>query len=164
MLTIRLFTRVAIAAAALSLIVTSSGMSSAGAGANRCDVLTRREVQRAIGHPVTVAEAPSGVGGRCSFVVKGAPTDMVNVWVLDGDDAEAGFEVGKQIGGEDAVRVPKLGRDSVYIGDPLNTAYVLEDGTLVYLQYYVFSGDDSAKDIKRAVVTLTGQAHARAQS
>jgi len=138
--------------------------AAASGGAQQCDVLTRREVQRAIGHRVEPGDPPMGVGGRCSFSVRGAPTDLVSVWVLEGDDAQTGFEVGKKLGGEDAVAVPKLGEDAVYLGDPLNTAYVLDDGTLVYLQYYVLSGDDSAQDIKRAVVSLTGKALDRATS
>jgi hypothetical protein len=152
---------VALASVAVVTVVVAP---PASAGETTCDVLKRGEVQRAIGHKVKSADPPSGVGGACSFTVKGAPGDMVNVWVLEGDEAETGFDVGKQLGGDDAVDVPKLGDDAVYLGEPLNTAYVLDDGTLVYLQYYVFSGDDSPKQIKRAVVTLTERALERATS
>ena len=60
--------------------------------------------------------------------------------------------------------MPKLGEDAIYLGDPLNTAYTLKDGKLVYLQYYVFAGDDTPKQIKKAVVAMTKKAIRRAQS
>ena len=162
-----LLTRAASSAAVLSLVTGALvagalGATAAGAAAPPCDVLRRTEVERAIGHRVKGADPPSGVGGACSFTVKGASGDTVNVWVLEGDDARIGFEVGKELGGDDAVPVPKLGDDAVYIGEPLNTAYVLDDDTLVYLQYYVFSGDDTPKQVKRAVVALTERALDRA--
>jgi hypothetical protein len=84
--------------------------------------------------------------------------------VLDGEDAETALKVGKELGGKDAVDVPKLGEDAIYLDDPLNTAYVLDDETLVYLQYYVFSSDDTPKEVKKAVVAMTKKALRRAQS
>jgi hypothetical protein len=162
--TFRLLARVAAPLSTFALVTASIGVSAAGAGGTTCEVVKEAEVERAVGHDVTAADPPQGVGGTCSFTVDGSPADAVNVWVLDGDDAKTALEVGKQIGGKDAVDVPKLGDDAIYLGDPLNTAYVLKDGTLVYLQYYVFSGDDSPKQIKRAVVAMTKKAIRRAQS
>lgn len=149
------------AALASAIVLSSAGLAHAADG---CSVLRRSAVERAVGAKVKPGDAPTGVGGECSFTVKGHPADVVNVWVLEGDEAESGFRNGEEIGGDDAVPVPKLGEDAFYIGDPFNTAYVLEDGTLVYLQYYVFSGDATPKEIKRAVVSLTGQALTRARS
>ena len=73
---------------ALALVTTSIGVSAAGAGGTTCEVVKEAEVERAIGHDVTAADPPQGIGGTCSFTVDGAPADAVNVWVLDGEDAE----------------------------------------------------------------------------
>ena len=162
--TFRLFARVAAPLSTFALVTASIGVSAAGAGGTTCEVVKEAEVERAVGHDVTATEPPQGIGGTCSFTVDGSPADAVNVWVLDGEDAKTALKVGKQIGGKDAVDVPKLGDDAIYLGDPLNTAYALKDGTLVYLQYYVFTGDDSPKQIKRAVVAMTKKAIRRAQS
>lgn len=127
-------------------------------------MLRRSAVEAAIGAMVKPADPPTGVGGECSFTVKGHPADAVNAWVLEGDEAEAGFRNGEEIGGDDAVPVPRLGKDAFYIGDPFNTAYVLDDGTLVHLQCYVLSGDATPKQIKKAVVSLTKRTLSRARS
>lgn len=162
----RFFAR--LAAPATALLVAGAGFAVGGgiaaAGDESCDVLKEAEVERATGHLVTAADPPEGVGGACSFAVEGSPADTVNVWVLEGDEADEGFRTGEQIGGDDADELPKLGEDAVYLDDPLNTAYVLRDGTLVYLQYYVFSGDDTPKQIKKAVVKMTKTAIRRATS
>jgi hypothetical protein len=161
---LRLFARAAASTTAFALVAASIGASTAGAGGTTCDVLKQGEVERAIDHDVTPADPPQGIGGTCSFTVDGAPADAVNVWVLDGEDAETALKVGKELGGKDAVDVPKLGEDAIYLDDPLNTAYVLDDETLVYLQYYVFSSDDTPKEVKKAVVAMTKKALRRAQS
>jgi len=155
---------VALALSVPALAVPATAGVAGALGDDRCDVLSVTEVERAIGHPVTPTDPPKGVGGACAFTVDGAPADAVNVWVLHGDDAEEGFEVGQQIGSDDAVELPTLDDDAFYLGDPLNTAYVLRDGTLVHLQYYVFSGDDTPKQIKKAVVKMVKRAIKRATS
>jgi hypothetical protein len=147
------------AAVVVSLVIFGAAVASAG---ESCEYLERAEVQKAIGHKVKLGPAPDGVGGECAFRVRGAGSDVVNVWVLEGDDAKTGYDVGKQLAGDEAEKVRGVGDKAVYTGDPLNTLYALDGDTLVYLQYYVLFGDDSPKDVKRAVVKLTKKALARA--
>jgi hypothetical protein len=137
--------------ATLAIVVLAD---SAGA-AKGCRYLKRTAVERAIDRRVKVGPAPTGVGGECSFTVRGAPADVVNVWVLEGDDAEAGFETGKELAGDDAVTIDGLGDEAVYTGSPFNTVYALQDGTLVYVQYYLLTGDASDDEIQQAVEALT---------
>jgi len=150
-----LLARIVAVTLAASLALVGVMAESAGA-AKRCQYLKRAEVERAIGRRVKVGPAPIGVGGVCSFTVRGAPLDVVNIWLLEGDDAQTGFDTGKELAGDDAEPVDGLGDEAVYTGEPFNTVYVLQDDTLVYLQYYLLSSDDaSPAEIEQAVVELT---------
>ena len=142
---------------ALAAGLVTAGSSGAGAG-EQCDFLKKKEVEKAIDRKVKIAPVPTGVGGECAFTVRGAPLDVVNLWVLEGDDAKTGFEIGKDLAGDDAVRVGNLGDKNVYTGSPFNTLYVLDDDTLVYLQYYLFTGEATEDEIQRSIVQLTKKA------
>jgi hypothetical protein len=138
---------------ALSLAALLAWTSGAGAGdAPSCDVLKPREVKKATGHAVRSTGPALGVGGECTFTVKGSPLDVVSVWVIEGDDAEPGYELGTQFDGK---KVDDIGDEAFYVEDPFNTLYVLDDDVLVYLQWYQPSGDDTAEKIERAVIRMT---------
>ena len=144
------------AAVVVSFVTFSAAVATAG---ESCDYLKQSEVQKAIGRKVRIGPAPDGIGGECTFLVRGAETDVVNVWVLEGDDAKEGYKTGVRLAEPDAERVKGVGDRAVYMGDPFNTLYALKDDTLVYVQYYLpFNDDESPKDIKRAVVKLTKKA------
>ena len=150
---------------ACALVVSAAivGTDPAGAGSG-CDLLRRREVERAIDRRVKEGPAPDGLGGECSFVVRDAATDFVNVWLLEGDDVQTGFENGEELAGDDAESIDGLGDEAVYMGDPFNTVYALEGDTLVYLQYYGFFDEDEVtpEQVQDAVVTLAKKALRRA--
>jgi hypothetical protein len=148
-----------IAAVVVAAVISSAAVATAG---ESCDFLKRSEVERAIDRKVKIGPAPDGVGGECSFSLRGSPSEVVNVWVLHGDEAEQGYDVGRQLAGDDAERVRGVGDRAVYTGDPFNTLYAIEDDTLVYLQYYLVFTDESPKKIKRAVVSLTKKVLRRA--
>jgi len=122
--------------------------------AEKCDVLRKGEVEKAIDAKVKVGPPADGIGGKCSFIVREHPADVVKVWVLEGDDAKTGFDVGTQLAGKHS-KVRGFGDKAVYTGDPFSTLYVLDGDTLVYLQYYEFSGSDSPAKIRRAVFQMT---------
>lgn len=143
----------AVVLVALLAVVVADSASAA----KKCSYLKRAEVEREIGRRVKAGPVPTGVGGACSFTVRGAPADVVNVWVLEGDDAESGFETGKDLSGDDAVTIDDLGDEAVYTGSPFNTVYALQDGTLVYVQYYLLTGDASEDDVQKDVVELTSK-------
>ena len=144
---------------ALALAVLCGWASGAAAGDGpSCDLLKTREVRKAIGHGVQPGDPPTGIGGECSFTVKGSPLDVVNVWLIEGDDAEVGYEVGTQFDGK---KMDGLGDKAFYVEDPFNTLYVLDGDVLVYLQYYQASGDDTEADIERAVIAMTKKVLAR---
>jgi hypothetical protein len=147
--------------AAVVVAVISLGAAVATAGES-CDLLKRLEVERAIDRKVKLGPTPAGIGGECTFQVRGAKSDVVNVWVLHGDEAEEGYANGRELAGDDAERVRGVGDRAVYMGEPFNTLYAIEDDTLVYTQYFLLFTDESPKKIKRAVVTLTKKALARA--
>ena len=150
-------------ACALVASVAVIVLASDSAGAGSCDLVRRREVQRAIDRRVKEGPAPTGVGGECSFTVRDAPADVVNVWLLEGDDARAGFETGEELAGDDAEQIDGLGDEAVYLGDPFNTVYALDGDTLVYVQYYLLSDDDvTPEQVQDAVVTLARKALRRA--
>jgi hypothetical protein len=140
-----------ISALAAGWFVVAAGPSAAAS----CEVLKRREVEKAIGRKVKIGPAADGVGGECSFSVRGAPLDVVKVWVLEGDDATTGYKVGAQLASDDATHPRGIGDKAVYTGEPFNTLYVLDGETLVYVQYYLVSGDDSPAKVRRAVVQMT---------
>ena len=140
-------------AVALPLIVDAPA-----AAGESCDLLKRKEVERAIDRKVKVGPPADGLGGECSFSVRGEPLDVVNVWVLEGDDAEMGYETGVSVAGDDADRVKGVGDKAVYTGSPFNTLYAMDGDTLVYLQYYLFSSEATDEEIRRAVIKLTKKA------
>jgi hypothetical protein len=139
---------------ALASALFVAGAPGAGAG-EQCDLLRKKEVEKAIDRKVKVGPPATGLGGECSFTVRGEPLDTVNLWLLEGDDAKTGYEVGEDIAGDDAEEIDGLGDKAVYTGDPFNTLYVLDGDNLVYLQYYLFTGEESEDDVRRAVVQMT---------
>jgi hypothetical protein len=149
----RFLTTLFACAVALPLIVDAP--ASAG---ESCDLLKRKEVEKAIDRKVKIGPPADGLGGECSFTVRGEPLDIVNVWVLEGDEAEQGYENGVSLAGDDAERVKGVGDKAVYTGSPFNTLYAMDGDTLVYLQYYLFGGEATDAEVKRAVIKLTKKA------
>ena len=151
----RLRSSLFVCALAAGLVATSAHAASAG---EECEYLRKKEVEKAIDRKVKIGPEPTGVGGECSFTVRGAPLDVVNLWVLEGDEAKTGYKIGEGFFGDGDVRIRNLGDKAFYLASPFNTLYVLEDDTLVYLQYYLFSGEATDEEIQDAVVKLTKKA------
>ena len=150
----RLRSSLLVCALAAGLVATSTSGVAAG---QQCDLLRKKEVEKAIDRKVKIGPPATGIGGECSFTVRGQATDTVSLWVLEGDDAKTGYEVGEDLAGDDAEKIDGLGDKAVYTGHPFNTLYVLDDDTLVYLQYYLLSGFDEEREkaVRRAVVQMT---------
>ena len=148
------------AAVALTASVAPVGATVA-AKPNACKALKAPEVSRVTGFPATKAAAqqqgPPG-SGICAYSLDdpSTPGRSVSVAVLQGDSQELkiGYRTAKTAFKDVAEPVSGFGKNAFYAGGGVNTLYVLEGGTLLYVQYVVLGDDDEAR-IKADVVAMT---------
>jgi hypothetical protein len=145
---------VAVLGASLSIVPAVVGISVAAAR-SRCKVLKASEVAAILDTPVKPGRPPVAPAGThpCSFVPKDSSLHVsVNVWVDAQSGGRTAFSIAKDTFKADIEPSPELGKKSFYVGNGLNTAYVLRGDTLIYLQYIDFNGDPT--DIKSKVLDL----------
>jgi hypothetical protein len=137
----------------VTALVPAAAGASVAAAKNGCKYLKVSEVSAVLGVPITKTKpplAPSSVK-VCGYKVTDDQT--VNLWVQSGAGGTAGFSAAKQTFAADIEPVTGLGSKAFYVGNNLNTVYLLKGDTLVYVQYVTFGGPDAAT-VKDAVTKL----------
>jgi hypothetical protein len=148
---------VAALGAALVLVPTAAG-ASVPATKNGCKYLKASEVTTVLGTPVKKGKPPVGppTVQVCGYKVTGQAGQSVHLWVQHDGASATVFKEAKQLSASDVEPVTGLGPKAFYIGGGLNTAYVLQGGTLVYVQYVAFGeGAPDAATVKDDVTQLT---------
>ena len=142
--------------------------ASVAAKPNACKVLKAAEVTRVTGFPATKAtrqqQGPSDAG-ICGYTLTdpNSPVRTVSVFVQRSGEqrvTKIGYRTAKATFKEQLEPVSGFGKSAFYAGGGLNTLYVLEGDTLLYVQYVAF-GDDDPAGIKADVEDMTKIALAR---
>jgi hypothetical protein len=142
-------------AVAATLLVAPAG-ATAPAAKNGCKYLKISEVNKITGLTFAKGETPPGppAAAVCGYAVVGDQAKSVNVWVQPKPQTALAFKTAKEAFAESAEPVTGLGKKAFYAGGGINTAYVLNGGTLVFVQYISPGNPDDAA-IKDAVVKMT---------
>lgn len=141
--------------AVLVSLAVPAGASSKAAKSG-CKYLKVSEVNSITGlvftkGPKTSAPPSSAV---CGYAATDDPSVSVNLWVQRDSQVAAGFKAAKKAFAADVESATELGKKAIYVGGGINTAYVLQGKTLVYVQYVSLGSDDTV-GIRDAVVEMT---------
>ena len=131
--------------------------ASVPAAKKGCKYLKVSEVTRITGKEFKKGKPPSAPGpiAVCGYEAVGEVGTGVYLWVDKTDIADDGFKGAEAAFDKDGVEVDGFGKHALYIGDGLNTLYVLRGGTLVYVQYVTFGGDSDPATVRDAVEKIT---------
>jgi len=145
--------------AVLSALVVPAALASASVPAAKkgCKYLKLSEVERVTGKDFKKGKAPTAPGpvAVCGYEAASQVGTGVYLWVDTTDNAERGFEGAEAAFDEDGVEVDGFGTNALYVGEGLNTLYVLRGGALVYVQYVTFGDDADPATVQDAVEQLT---------
>jgi hypothetical protein len=144
-----------VALGAVTALVPVAAGASLAATKNGCKYLKASEVTGVLGVPVKKTKAPAAPPTAAVCGYKVTVGQSVNLWVQGGAGGAAGFSTAKEAFAADVEPVTGLGSKAFYVGNNLNTAYVLKGSTLIYVQYVAFGEGPDAATVKDDVTRLT---------